>query len=387
MDSKHRAFWLMPTLDLFARLRDGMAWAPPWLASLLIFAVAAVAAVAFHHAVVFLIRRALRRRDAFWRALLVRSRRPARMLTVLVALAAATPAAPLSSDAAGLIRHALLVAFILTMGWIAMAALDIGASLYMRRYRVDVADNLIARKHLTQVKILRRAVATLVVLVSVGLALMTIGGVRQWGVSLLAAGGAASIIVGLALQPLLANLFAGIQVAVTQPIRIDDAVLVENEFGNVEEITTTYVVIRLWDQRRMIVPLSHFLQKPFQNWTRESSNLLGTAMVHADYSVPVDEVRRKLEEIVHASPLWDKRVCVLQVTELKEQTVELRCLVSAAASGPLFDLRCEVREKLLAWLAEEHEDALPRTRQIEYRQWDGGERPTTGVGDAPARPQ
>lgn len=234
----------------------------------------------------------------------------------------------------------------------------------MRRYRVDVADNLVARKHLTQVRILRRALATFIIVVTVALALMTISGVRQWGVSLLAAGGAASILLGLALQPLLSNLFAGIQIAVTQPIRIDDAVIVEGEWGNVEEITATYVVVRVWDERRLVVPLTYFLQKPFQNWTRESASLLGTAMVYVDYATPVEPVRRRLEEIARGSPHWDGRVCVLQVTDLRERTMELRCLVSAANAGAAFDLRCEVREKLIGWLQAELPQALPRQRQV-----------------------
>ncbi|HEY8617329.1 mechanosensitive ion channel family protein [Phenylobacterium sp.] len=362
----------MPPLTLVAWLRESTAWAPPWLASLIIFGAALAFALTAHEAIVRLVRRALTRRDEFWRALLVRTRRPGRVLTVIIALGVALPAAPLRAGAAGVVQHLLLIAFILVMGWVTLTALDIAAALYMRRYRIDVADNLTARKHLTQVRILRRAVTVLVVLVSAGLALMTISGVRQWGVSLLAAGGAASLLVGLALQPLLSNLFAGIQVAVTQPIRIDDAVIVENEFGNIEEITTTYVVVRLWDERRMVVPLTHFLQKPFQNWTRESSQLLGTAMLYVDYAMPVEPVRRKLEEIVRASAHWDGRVAAVQVTDLRERTMEIRCLVSAEASGPLFDLRCEVREKLIAWLQAEHPWALPRDRQVVQRveSWD-----------------
>lgn len=359
--------------------RDLLAWAPPWLATLIVFAAALALALGAHELLVRLVRRVLSRRDEFWRALVVRTRRPGRMAMVLLALVAASPVAPLSADTAGLVRHSLLIGFILLFGWAALTAVDIAAALYMRRYRVDVSDNLVARKHLTQVRILRRALATLVIVVSVGLALMTISGVRQWGVSLLAAGGAASLLVGLALQPLLSNLFAGIQIAVTQPIRIDDAVIVEGEWGNVEEITATYVVVRVWDERRLVVPLTYFLQKPFQNWTRESASLLGTAMVHVDYATPVDRVRSKLEEIARGSPHWDGRVVVLQVTDLKERTMELRCLVSAANAGAAFDLRCEVREKLIGWLQAELPQALPRERHVlhpsdDWRR-DGEDRP------------
>lgn len=195
---------------------------------------------------------------------------------------------------------------------------------------------------------------------------MTIPGVRQLGVSLLAAGGAAGIIVGLALQPVLSNLLAGVQIALTQPIRIDDAVIVEGEWGNVEEITSTYVVIRIWDLRRLIVPLKYFLEKPFQNWTRESADMLGVVMLYVDYHVPVEAIRGKLKEILEASPHWDRKVSVVQVTDLKERTVEVRILASAAAAGAAFDLRCEIRERMIEWLREEHPEALPVDR-IEVR--------------------
>jgi small-conductance mechanosensitive channel len=191
---------------------------------------------------------------------------------------------------------------------------------------------------------------------------MTIPGVRQWGVTLLATGGAAGIILGLSLQPLLSNLMAGVQLATTQSIRLDDQVVVEGEWGAVEEITSTYTVARIWDERRLVLPLTYFLQKPFQNWTRLSTQLLGTAMLYVDYNVPVQAVRDKLTEILKASPLWDGRVSAVQVTDLRERTVEIRCLVSAADAGKLFDLRCLVREQMIAFLQARRPHALPRTR-------------------------
>jgi small-conductance mechanosensitive channel len=270
--------------------------------------------------------------------------------------------APFPPGPTALVQHALGVMFIVLVGWAAMTALDIGAALYMRRYRTDAADNLLARKHLTQVRILRRALSVLVLLVTAGVALMTIPMVRQVGVSLLAAGGAAGIIVGFALQPLLSNLVAGVQIALTQPIRIDDAVVVEGEWGRIEEITGAYVVIRLWDLRRLIVPLKYFMEKPFQNWTRQTSDLIGAVLLYVDYSTPVDAVRARLKEILEASPLWDRKVMALQVTDARERTMELRCLAGARNSGEAFDLRCEVREKLIAFLQAEYPHALPRDR-------------------------
>lgn len=346
---------------LLGQAERNLGW-PDWVFSLVLMGVALAAALALHELMVRLVRRAMRHAHEFWRPLIVRTRRPGRWALVLAAAAASSNLAPLPEAQADTLEHALLIGFIVLLGWAGLIALDIGSAIYMRRFRIDAADNLLARKHLTQVRILRRALVILIVILTAGFALMTISGVRQWGVSLLAAGGAASLIVGLALQPLLSNLIAGIQIAMTQPIRMDDAVVVENEWGHVEEINATYVVVRLWDQRRLVLPLTFFLQKPFQNWTRQSADLIGTVMIYVDYAAPVAAVRAKLEEILRGSPLWDGRVGVLQVTEVRERTMELRCLASARNAGDAFDLRCEVREKLIAFLQAEHPQALPRER-------------------------
>jgi small-conductance mechanosensitive channel len=200
------------------------------------------------------------------------------------------------------------------------------------------------------------------VILTVAIALMTFDSVRQYGVSLFASAGAAGIILGLAARPVLSNLLAGIQIAVTQPIRVEDQVVVEGEWGTVETITSTYVVVRLWDLRRMIVPLTYFIEKPFQNWTYENTDLLGSVVLHVDYTVPVDRLRQRLDEIVHDSELWDGKMAVLQVTDAPANTVELRALVSARNAGQLWDLRCEVREKLIGLLQTEYPQALPRER-------------------------
>jgi small-conductance mechanosensitive channel len=214
----------------------------------------------------------------------------------------------------------------------------------------------------TQIHILERTAGTFIVLLTIGAALMTVPAVRQYGISLLASAGAAGIIAGLALQPLLTNLIAGVQIAMTQPIRIDDAVVVNNEWGWIEEIGATYVTVRLWDWRRMILPLSYFIQQPFQNWTRQNAALIGTVMIYVDFNAPLDAMREKLTEIAKASPKWDRDVVNLQVTDLSERTMQVRCLVSARNSGDAFDLRCEVREKMVAFLREQHPYALPRDR-------------------------
>jgi small-conductance mechanosensitive channel len=341
--------------DLIARI----SWLPAWGQSLLLVALALAVALGVHAVGVVVVRRLFKNHNGFWRALVLRTQGPGRLTLITIALSGAVQAAPLTPAQAEPLRHALLVCLIVLLGWICLVALDIGAALYMRGYRTDVEDNLLARKHLTQVRILRQAASVLVVLITAGVALTTINAVRQWGVSLLAAGGAAGIIVGLALQPLLTNLIAGIQIAITQPIRIDDAVIVENEWGWIEEITVAFVVVRLWDWRRMVLPLSYFIQHPFQNWTRESAALIGTVMVYVDFAAPVEAMRAKLEEIVRASKLWDGQVVNLAVTDLRERVMEVRCLVSARNASQTFDLRCEVREKMLAFLKVEHPEALP----------------------------
>src|SRR5665213_1967794 len=243
-------------------------------------------------------------------------------------------------------------------------ALAVGVALSLHRsVRRLVRHSLADRDpYLFSVLVLMRAADVLVVVVTLGAALMTFEPVRQYGVSLFASAGVAGIVAGLAARPVLSNLFAGVQLAMTQPIRIDDAVIVEGEWGTIEEITSTYVVVRIWDLRRMIVPLTYFIEKPFQNWTREGSELIGSDLIYVDYAAPVGAIREKLGEIVKNSKNWDGNVINLQVTDAKEQVMELRCLMSARSAGQAFNLRCEVREKLIDFLKDHHPEALPRQR-------------------------
>ena len=337
-------------------------WLPAWLLSLVVLAAGAALALAAHQVLVTIVRQLIASRDEFWRELVIRTRRPSRLAALILGLGAAAPLARLGPTELDVLGRVLLIGFIVLCGWAALTALDIATLIYTRRFRVDVEDNLLARKHITQTRILRRTAAGLIVVLTIAFALMTFNGVRQYGVSLLASAGAAGIIAGLALQPYLTNLIAGIQIATTQPIRLDDAVIVEGEWGRIEEIGSTYVVVKLWDWRRMVLPLTYFIQKPFQNWTRENASLIGTAMVYVDYSAPIEVLRRKLEEIAAASPLWDRDVVNLAVTELSERTMQVRCLTSARNAGEAFDLRCEVREKMVAFLQAELPHALPRER-------------------------
>ncbi|MDE2240399.1 MAG: mechanosensitive ion channel, partial [Rhodospirillales bacterium] len=292
-----------------------------------------------------------------------RCKGPTCAILVLSAMGAVLPAAPFSGRVSNILGHLLAAAVVVVIGWTVMNTLDLFADLYVSRIKYEVdSNNLLARKHLTQVGILRTAIRTLLVLLTIGLALMTSSAVRQYGVSLFASAGAAGLVVGLAARPLLSNLLAGIQIGLTQPIRLEDSVVVQGEWGWIERIGATYVVIRIWDLRRLIVPLSYFIEQPFQNWTHSSADLMGTVMLYVDYSVPVAKVREKLQEVVKNNPKWDGKVAGVQMTDLPNTTVELRLLVSARNAGVLWDLRCDVREAMVTWLVEKYPDSLPRRR-------------------------
>jgi small-conductance mechanosensitive channel len=344
-------------------LRDLLGWAPNNVTGGVILTVAAVIALLLYGLVSTLVRRVISARHPYLAGILTGTRHLSQLAFLVIAMFIALPIAPFDDAITTALLHVLLVAGIILAGWIAIAVTHIVAELYLMRFRLDVEDNLLARKHVTQVRVLRRVADILLVIVTIGLALMTFEPVRQYGVSLFASAGVAGLVIGLAARPVLSNLIAGIQLAVTQPIRIEDAVIVENESGRVEEITSTYVVLRLWDQRRMIVPLSYFIERPFQNWTRESTSLIGTVILFVDFTAPVERVRTRAMEIIKASPLWDGTVAKLQVTDATEGAVQLRILASARSSGDAFDLRCEIREKLIEFVQQEIPQALPRSRQ------------------------
>jgi small-conductance mechanosensitive channel len=214
----------------------------------------------------------------------------------------------------------------------------------------------------TRVQMIRRLLVFVILVFAIAAVLLNFKEVRQIGTGLLASAGVAGVIAGFAAQKSLSTIIAGLQIAITQPMRIDDVVIVEGEWGTIEEITLTYVVIRIWDQRRLVVPITYFLEKPFQNWTRNSSDLIGTVFFYSDFLIPIDEVRAEAQRVVHASKLWDKRVFVVQVTDFRSDSVEIRILASAETSPLLFDLRCEIREKILLFLQDRYPSAFPRVR-------------------------
>ena len=347
-----------------ARLWRQFHWLPEWAVVSLIVVAFVFIGWAANQLVFWLLQLAVRKRDLFWRGVVGRARLKVRIMVMIIALALAVTVSPLDPGPSMAIRQALGFAFVLTLGWMAIGATDMWAVVYMRRFNMAEEDNLVARKHVTQTRILQRVAALLIALVTLGLALMTIGAVRQWGMSLLASAGVVGIIAGLALQPLLTNLIAGVQIATAQPIRLDDAVIVEGEWGQVEEITSTYVVVKLWDWRRMILPLSYFISTPFQNWTRETARLIGSAFLYVDYEAPMDRLRAELERICRESPHWDRDVVNLQVTDITDRVAQIRCLASARNAPTAFDLRCEIREKMLAFMRDQCPEALPRQRQL-----------------------
>ena len=343
-------------------LRDLLFWLPDPVVAALIIVLAVAIAYALHNWVRKLLRRMLAGRYPFLFSIFVQMRGVTRLALLILAVTVALPVLPISPEASRWIARLLLMSIIMLIGWAAVTGLHIAADIYLRRFRIDVEDNLLARKHFTQVRVLLRAGDALLILLTIASALMTFESVRQYGVSLFASAGVAGIVAGLAARPVLSNLFAGVQLAVTQPIRIDDAVIVEGEWGTIEEITSTYVVVRVWDWRRLIVPLTYFIERPFQNWTREGSALIGVAMFYVDYRAPIAAMREKLSDILQNCKDWNGQVVSLQVTDVREATVEVRTLMSANSAGQAFSLRCEVREKMIAFLQAEHPEALPRQR-------------------------
>ena len=337
-------------------------WAPNWLVAL-VLVVAAISAALIVHAVAHrVIVRLSRPQQPLVGTLIRRTTGVTRYGLLLFMLSAVMPLLPLESSAADFANKVFIAALILLIGWVVLLSANLSADHYVGRFQLGAPDDLMARKAITQVDVLKRIVDALIIVVAVGFALMTFDSVRQLGVSLFASAGVVGIVAGVALRAPLANFFAGLQIALTQPIRINDVVIVEGEFGQVEELSSAHVVLRLWDLRRLVVPLSYFIEKPFQNWTLTSSRILGTVFIYTDYTVPVEIIRAKAKEIVEGSKLWDRQVFNVQVTDIKENALEIRVLVSAMDSGKAWDLRCEVREKLIDFIRNEYPGALPRRR-------------------------
>ena len=319
------------------KVKDLLDWLPDPLVAVMILGIAVLVALALHRWARKLARRALAGRYPYLYSTFNQTSGLSRLALLILAMIVAIPVAPLKPEFAEMLARLMAVAVIGLIGWGAIIASHIAASLYLRRFSLDSDDNLLARKHNTQVQVLSRTLDVVLVLLTLGAALMTFPAVRQYGLSLFASAGIAGIIAGLAARPVLSNLMAGVQLAMTQPIRLYDGVTVENEYGTVEDPGFLRAIAD-------VLPLTYFIEKPFQNWTRDTSALIGNVMLYVDYAAPVDVIRAKFSEILKQSDKWDGRIAALGVTDFKEGTMELRCLMSARTASQTFDLRCVVRK-------------------------------------------
>jgi small-conductance mechanosensitive channel len=363
-------------------------WTNPWFIAPAAVIVAIVLALIAHRMVFLAIARAMPRRLTILQGTLQRRlEKPSLYVLPALAVFAVIPVLPLPDRTMEVIDYVSGLGAIAVVGWAAAVGIAMLEDIVTAHYRIEERDNLRARQIKTQSHILRRVANVIIFVVTAGLMLMTIPAVRHLGVSLFASAGIAGIVIGMAARPALSNLIAGLQVALTEPIRLDDVVIVEGEFGWIEEIGTSFVVVRVWDKRRIVLPLSYFIEKPFQNWTRKSADLLGTVYLHTDYRVPLDDMRAELDRILEATPFWDKQVKVIQVTEATEKTMELRVLVSAIDAPTLWNLRVLVREKLIAWLQREHPDSLPRDRQENIAVRHPGDKQSPATGSDAGQPR
>lgn len=348
-----------------------------WLATLAAAALALVGS-----AVVYRIGRRLLQRAARDHvqasAVLQGTQLPARWLLPLIALNLVWHAAPDELLGVMGLRRLTALGMVACATWLIMRGINHCSAAYLARLPLQQADNFEARRLYTQTRVLSRTLVGSVGLVGTALALMTFPTVRQVGASLLASAGVVGIVAGFAARPVLGNLIAGLQIGLTQPIRLDDVVIVEGEWGVIEEINSAYVVVRIWDQRRLIVPLQWWIEHPFQNWTRHNAELIGTVFLWVDYRMPLAPLRDALQRACAASPLWDGRLALLQVTEAGEQALQLRALVTAASSSAAWDLRCAVREALVDFIQRDCPQYLP----VQRAQWHGD----AGMKKTPADP-
>lgn len=326
-----------------------------------------VAAFALHYVTFSIIARirktAPKQRPRLYAAL-QRLNQPARFIVVLTGIAFVLPWIPIPQQYREMGFRILGVAWFASLGWLMVSCVYMVEDLIVARYDISVSDNLRARQVRTQMQVVRRMAIAFVILIDIGLILSVFRDSSIWhyGAGLLASAGLASLVLATAAKSTASNFLAGLQIALTEPIRLDDVVIVQGQWGKIEEITTTYVVVKIWDQRRLVVPLTYFIENPFENWTRQEAALLGTAFLYVDYSVPVQPLREEFTRILESSPLWDRKVNALQVTDICQGTMQIRCLGSSSNASDLFDLRCVIRELMMAFIQKNYPDAFPRTR-------------------------
>jgi small-conductance mechanosensitive channel len=341
-----------------------------WIRGAWLTAAALTLGLAGHYLIFTILRRiAQRTKSAVDDSLVKHCYRPLQWTVIVFAVRLALPLV-LPDKNLGAVQHLLSLLLIGLISWLLIKAVYVLEDYVVGRFTTEVKDNLRARKIHTQLKVVKRIVIIVVSILALGTMLMTFPKVRQLGTTILASAGIIGLVVGMAAQRTIGTFIAGLQIAVTQPIRIDDVVIVENEWGRIEEITLTYVVVKIWDLRRLILPITYFIEKPFQNWTRTTADILGTVYVYVDYTVSIDAIREHLQQILNNSELWDGKVCVLQVTNTTERTIELRALMSAADASTAWSLRCHVREKLVDFIQKNYPQALPKLRAELHRVGD-----------------
>ncbi|WP_354678476.1 mechanosensitive ion channel family protein [Cupriavidus plantarum] len=357
----------------------------PWFNTWAVALIAVVVALIAHKLGGLLLLR-IARHSPVLGAILTKIRTPAKFVLPLLALQTVWQAAPDDLRWIDNVRHVNGLLMIAAVTWLIVRIIAGFAQGILLRHPVDVADNVAARRIHTQTRVLSRIAMTLVMVMGAAMLLMTFPGARQVGASLLASAGVVGLIAGFAAKPVFSNMIAGLQLALTQPIRLDDVLIVEGEWGRVEEITGTYVVLKIWDERRLIIPLQYFIEKPFQNWTRNNSALMGSVFFYVDYGMPLAPLRKELERIVRAAPEWDQRFFNLVVADTTERTMQLRVLCTAASSGLAWDLRCVVREGLIDFMQREYPQFLPRLRiegDVDHKA-DVANGPARGPEGAPA---
>ncbi|HLU43958.1 MAG TPA: mechanosensitive ion channel domain-containing protein [Natronosporangium sp.] len=305
--------------------------------------------------------RFLARRSRSVRDLVQQAYRPTQTTATLAALWVALWATG-TGEWRSVVLHGLLLAIIASTAWLVVALLNVFSSGLLRRLEARTQDSGDARRVRTRLKLVHRVILAVVATLAVGIMLITFDEVRTVGVSLLASAGLVGVVVALAAQSMLGNFFAGLQVAFSDALRLDDVVVVEGHWGTIEEITLRHVVVKIWDERRLILPTSYFANNPFENWTKTDRQLLGVVELDVDWSVPLEEMRAELKRICEHSELWDRRLCKMEVTDATGGLIRVRAVASAANSSAQWGLRCLIREGLVTWLQRHHPEALPRTR-------------------------
>jgi small-conductance mechanosensitive channel len=343
--------------DFIARYNDGS-----WISALIISVIILTGSIVLHESI-FIVLKKMNNKDQFLiRNILEKFKKPSFIFFLTAALNIIVFSFAPINDFTRHINHFFSLVLIFSIAFLIVRSISFGKDLILKNYDIKEKDNLKARRVYTQFKIIEKILNFVVILIAIATALMTFDGIRKIGISLFASAGVAGIILGFAAQKMIGTVLAGFQIAITQPIRLEDVVIVEGEWGWIEEITLTYVVVRIWDKRRLIVPTTYFIEKPFQNWTRVSAEILGTVFIYTDYAVPFEEIRNELTRILKSDKNWDGQVNVLQVTNATEKTVEIRALMSAVDSPTAWDLRVNVREKLIEFLQKKYPMSLPRTR-------------------------